>query len=67
MRTTLDIDDELMRTLLERYPGVSKTAAVEQAIREHLQGDAYERIRALRGKLDIEDVSAESRRQDRRT
>jgi hypothetical protein len=66
MRTTLDIDDGLMRALLERHPGSSKTDAVEHAIREYLAADAYARIRSLRGKLDIADVSEELRRLDRR-
>lgn len=67
MRTTLDIDDKLMETLLARHPGVSKTEAVERAIREYLKNDAVARLRALRGKIKVEDVSAELRRIDRRT
>jgi len=67
MRTTLDIDDELMEALLARHPGASKTEAVERAIREYLAADAYERARKLRGRIDVEDVSAELRRNDRRT
>lgn len=62
MRTTLDIDDTLMEALLARHPGVSKKEAVERAIREHVRRDAYEKIHALRGKIDIEDVSEELRR-----
>lgn len=65
MRTTLDIDDALMEALLARHPGVSKRRAVEAAIREYLKHDTVARIRALAGKLDIEDVSAELRRIDR--
>jgi len=66
MRTTLNIADELMTALLERNPGVSKTEAVERAIREYLTHDAVARIRALQGRIRIEDVSAEWRRIDRR-
>ena len=65
MRTTLEIDDDLMTALLARHPGVSKREAVEQAIRSYLQSDAISRIRALAGTLDIEDVSEELRRIDR--
>lgn len=65
MRTTLDLDDALMTALLERHPGISKTEAVERAIREYIHNDAAARLGALRGKLDIKDVSAESRRLDR--
>ncbi|MBA3852636.1 MAG: type II toxin-antitoxin system VapB family antitoxin [Chloroflexi bacterium] len=62
MRTTLDLDDALMDALLARHPGASKRAAVENALRLYLALDAVERIRSLRGKLDIEDLSAELRR-----
>jgi Arc/MetJ family transcription regulator len=67
MRTTLDIDDELMGALLARYPGTSKTEAVERAIREYLSMDAAARAMSLAGRLDIEDVSEKSRRADRHT
>ncbi|HYP55814.1 MAG TPA: type II toxin-antitoxin system VapB family antitoxin [Solirubrobacterales bacterium] len=66
MRTTLDIDDRLMESLMARHPGESKTKAVEAAIEEHLRRGAKDRLLALRGKLDIEDVSAEMRAIDRR-
>jgi Arc/MetJ family transcription regulator len=62
MRTTLDIDDELFAALLARHPGASKKEAVERAIREYLGRDAVARVRALIGKIEIEDVSAELRR-----
>ncbi len=66
MRTTLEIDDELLKALLARHPGASKREAVERAIREYLAKDAVARIRALRGTIDIDDVSTELRRIDRR-
>lgn len=62
MRTTLDIDDELMEALLRRHPGVSKTAAVETAIREHIDRDAIGRARELGGAFpDIVDVTPDRR------
>jgi Arc/MetJ family transcription regulator len=67
MRTTLEIDDELLKALMARHPGASKREAVERAIRSHLSKDASTEARALRGDLAIEDVSAEMRRKDRRT
>jgi Arc/MetJ family transcription regulator len=67
MRTTLEIDDELLRSLLARHPGVSKREAVERAIAAYLGSDAVARARALAGHVEIEDVSAELRRTDRRT
>ena len=62
MRTTLDLDDGLFQALMARYPGASKTEAVERAIREHLAHDAAERLRDLRGKVEIEDLSCQLRR-----
>jgi hypothetical protein len=54
MRTTLDIDDDLLAALLARY-------------RAYLAEDAVSRLRHLAGTLDIEDVSTTSRAHDRRS
>jgi hypothetical protein len=62
MRTTLDLSDELINALLARHPGASKREAVETAIRAYLAADATARIRALRGRLAVEDLSTELRR-----
>jgi hypothetical protein len=67
MRTTLDIDDDLLRALLARHPGVSKREAVERAIAEYLSKDAAARTVALRGSIQIEDLSGELRQADRRS
>jgi len=67
MRTTLDIDDELLHALLARHPGATKREAVERAIAEYLAKDAAARTKALRGRVRIEDVSADLRSVDRRT
>ena len=67
MRTTLDIDDDLLAALLARYPGHSKTEAIEAALRAYLAEDAVSRLRRLAGSLEIEDVSAASRAHDRRS
>ena len=65
MRTTLDLDDELMAALLTRYPGASKTEAIERAVRAYLLSDAATRLRELGGTMEIEDRSAELRSRDR--
>jgi hypothetical protein len=65
MRTTLDLDDSLMSALLVRFPGVSKTEAIERAVRAYLAESAVTRLRELAGSLDIDDVSADLRRLDR--
>ena len=67
MRTTLDIDDELLKALLALHPGSSKREAVERAIGEYLSKDAAARTRAMVGRVDIEHVSSSMRRSDRRT
>ncbi len=67
MRTTLDIDDALMEALLSRVPGVTKTEAIERALRAFLADDAAARLRALAGVLEIEDISHDVRRSDRRS
>ena len=67
IRTTLDIDDDLMTTLLARLPGRSKTDAIEHAIEAFLAGDAVDRLKKLAGTLEIEDLSRELRSRDRTT
>jgi hypothetical protein len=67
IRTTLDIDDDLMTTLLARLPGCSKTDAIEHAIERFLADDAVARLRGLAGTMEIEDVSHELRKLDRTT
>lgn len=65
MRTTLDLDDGLVNALMARYPGVSRTEAIEQAIRAHLEADAVERLLARAGSFEIEDISGLLRDVDR--
>ena len=67
IRTTLDIDDDLMRTLLDRLPGRSKTDAIEHAIEVFLADDAVDRLQSLAGTMEIEDLSHELRKLDRTT
>lgn len=65
VRTTLDLDDELMGELLSRLPGVSKTSAIEQAIAAFLDRHTVAKLTALAGTMEVEDVSAELRSRDR--
>lgn len=65
IRTTLDIDDHLMESLMARYPGKSKTKAVEAAIAEHLRRGAVDWLLENAGKIEIDDVSKEMRALDR--
>lgn len=65
MRTTLDLDEHLMHSLMARHPGESKTKAVEAAIEDHVRRGAVDWLLANAGKIEIEDVSKEMRSIDR--
>jgi hypothetical protein len=66
VRTTLDLDEDLLEALRARHPELSKTDAIELAVRNYLATEAETRLRLLAGTLDIADISIESRRADRR-
>lgn len=66
MRTTLDLDDQLMRALMARHPGETKTKAVEAAIADHVRRGAVDWLLENAGTIEIEDASAELRAIDRR-
>ncbi len=66
MRTTLDLDDDLMEALMARHPEMNKTKAVEAAIEDHVRRGAIDWLLSMRGKIEIEDVSKEMRAIDRR-
>jgi hypothetical protein len=59
MRTTLDLDDRLMESLMARHPGESKTKAVEAAISEHLRRAAVDWLLQNAGTIEIDDLSGE--------
>ena len=65
MRTTLELDDALLAALMARLPGVSKTEAIQRAVRFYLAYDTVEQLRSLAGTIEIEDVSQPLRRVDR--
>ena len=56
-----------MEALMTRYPGESKTKAVEAAIAEHLRRGAVDWLLENAGGIEIEDLSGEMRALDRRT
>jgi hypothetical protein len=67
MRTTLDLDDRLVESLVARNPGVPRTEAIHRALRMYLEADSVDRLLALAGTFDIDDVSEELRAADRTT
>jgi len=54
MRTTLNIKDDMMDSLLKRTKSKTKTKAVEVAIKEYLEKKAIEELIALSGNIHIE-------------
>lgn len=65
MRTTLDLEDDLMEALMARHPEMTKTKAVETAIEDHVRRGAVDWLLANAGSIEIEDVSKEMRAIDR--
>jgi Arc/MetJ family transcription regulator len=51
MRTTLDLDGELVAQALKETGATSKTAVIEMGLKLLLEREARKRLRALRGRL----------------
>lgn len=54
MRTTLNIDDRLMKKLLEITHEKSKTRAINTAIKDYINRKNIKKVLSCQGKLDIE-------------
>ncbi len=54
MRTTINIRDDLMETLLALTKAKTKTKAVELSIREYIERKSIEELISLSGKIDID-------------
>ncbi len=54
MRTTININDDLMEALLALTKAKTKTKAVELAIREYIEKKSIEDLISLSGKIDID-------------
>jgi Arc/MetJ family transcription regulator len=50
MRTTLDLDDELVRRALHETRARSKTEVIEMGLRSLLEREARKRLKALYGR-----------------
>lgn len=50
MRTTLNIDDEALAAALEADPGKTKTAVINDALRDYARRRALRGLRKLAGK-----------------
>jgi Arc/MetJ family transcription regulator len=57
MRTTLDLDEELVKEALEQTGARSKTEVIEMGLRSLLEREARRRLKALYGKVkDLDPV-----------
>jgi len=52
---------------MAHLPGVSKTEAIQRAVRFYLRHDAVDQLRQLAGTIEIEDLSQHLRAADRTT
>jgi len=55
MRTTLNIDDDLMQEVLSFAKGSNRSEAIRQALSDYIALKKRQKVLALRGKIDIED------------
>ena len=54
MRTTINIQDDLMNALLARTKAKTKTKAIELAIKDYIEKKSIEDLISLSGKINIE-------------
>lgn len=64
MRTTVNIDDEKCRELMQITSAPSMAKAIQTALAEYLEIKRKRQLLALRGKLDITDNWQELRQQE---
>lgn len=64
MRTTVNIDDEKCRELMQITSAPSMAKAIQTALAEYLDIKRKRQLLALRGKLDISDNWQELRQQE---
>ena len=66
MRTTLDIDEKLLEEVVEATGQKSKTKAVSKALNDYMRRRKIAELRAMAGKIQLDDVRKEQRAADRR-
>ena len=55
MRTTLDVDEKLMETMLKMTGEKSKSKAVNKALKDFIRRKSIDELRAMAGKIDLID------------
>ena len=64
MRTTLDIDERLLREVVERTGEKNRSRATNKALQAYLRSEAVRELIALAGQIDITDDREERRKMD---
>lgn len=55
VRTTINIDDQLIREIEAVYKAESRSKSIEQALRDALQMKKEEQLKSLVGKVEFDD------------
>lgn len=63
MRTTVTLDETLVREIMKVTAAKTKTAAVTVALREHARRSRIDKLRSLLGKVDIDAKSLKDLRE----
>ena len=66
VRTTLDIDSALLDSVVEATGEKTKSRAVNAVLREYVRRTKIGELRAMAGKIPLDDTRAEQREADRR-
>lgn len=63
MRTTVTLDEALVREIMKVTAAKTKTAAVTAALREHARRSRIDQLRSLLGKIDFDAKSLDELRE----
>ena len=66
MRTTLDVDPDLIDAVVETTGERSKTKAVNKALEEYVRRTDINELRAMAGRFHLDDTRKQQREADRR-
>lgn len=62
MRTTINIDDQLIKETEEIYQAESRSKAIEYALRDALQMKKMEKLKSLIGKVEFDEEAMQQLR-----
>ncbi len=66
MRTTINIDDQLIRETEAVYKAESRSKSIEQALRDALQMKKEEQLKSLVGKVEFDEEAISKLRDSKR-